>query len=394
VPRAAVEPPRRYTGHTDPAAETVVDTQLRRVLEAIAGRVGRVQAVVLSGSFGRGEGGVFRDGAGALRPVNDYDVLVVDPRNLAEPLAGLGDALASELGLDFVDLSYSDGNWESLPPTLFYYDLKNGSRVIAGDPSVLDRIPAHTAADLPVYESVKLLLNRTAGLLSGLRGRFLAGEAPTAAEGRYLTNQIVKCLMAIGDSHLVRWQAYDSSYRTRRERFGWLARGAGLDAGLAAQVCRAYEFKCQPDYDTVGDWRAAVRELQPHLEARLLQAVNQLTEGHATRLPEAMTAYLAQLSGSAEQVRVENARSLQAPGLAGLLQPGCRPVVSLQHLVYSVLPALLAAAFRPERVVDRGHPVRLALESTFLLPPETGSATDDWEQLRSRVIQAWFAVCH
>ena len=394
MPLPEIVPVAGYTGRNNPEAEALVEAQLRRILRAIEERVGPVQAVVLTGSFGRGEGGVYRDGEGRLHPVNDYDLLVVDPRDLSAPLRGLGDTLALELGIDFVDLSSSDGRWESLPLTIFNYDLKYGSRVIAGDPGVLDRIPAYASADIPIYETVKLLLNRTAGLLSGLRGSFLSQQQPTAAERRYLTNQIVKALMAMGDGYLLQWRGYDSSYRRRGERFGWLAPGAGLDPTLTAKVVQAYEFKCQPDYSRFASSLEEIRSLHPHLEGLLLQSINQLTEGRTKALSKALASYLTQLSVPADVVQADNTRCLAHPDMHTLLRPGCHTPVSLRHLVYSVLSPLLAAAVTPERAVESCHQVRQTLQSTFVLPPESGFDAHSWEQLRARVVQAWFAVCH
>jgi hypothetical protein len=385
---------RRYTPQADPTADTLVQAHLDAIITKVHKQVGQVAAIVLTGSFGRGEGGVYRDSAGQFRPVNDYDLLVVDPRDLSEPLKGLGETLAHDLGIDFVDLGYSDGRWERLPQTIFNYDLKYGSQIIAGDSTVLDRVPAYASADMPVYETVKLLLNRTAGLLSGLRGAFLTGQQPTPDERRYLTNQIVKALMAIGDGHLLRWNGYDSSYRARGQRFKWLAPGAGLDPALADKVCEAYDFKCQPDYSRFGDSLAEIRLLHPHLEWLLLQAINQLTESSAKALHKALTTYLAQLSTPADAIQNDNARCMAHPAMKGLLQPGCRTPASLRHLVYSVLPPLLAAVAVPSRAGESCGQVRQALQATFALPRETGLDADSWEQLRARVVRAWFAVCH
>ena len=387
-------PAHRYTCREEPEAEALVDAQLQQVVRAVEQRVGKVQAVVLTGSFGRGEGGVYRNGDNGFHPVNDYDLLVIDPRDLSVPLKGLGDALARDLGIDFVDLAYSDGRWEALPLTIFNYDVKYGSRVIAGDSSVLGRIPAYASADMPAYETVKLLLNRTAGLLSGLRGDSLDGQKPSEDGERYLTNQIVKTLMAIGDGYLLRWRGYDSSYRTRRQRFAWLARGAGLNAALVEKVCRAYEFKCQPDYSRFSGSLEEIRALFPDLETSLLQSINLLAGSSAQDLPEAMASYLTRLSAPPDWVEADNAHCVGQPDMQALLLPGCRPQRSLRHLVYSVLPPLLVAAVSPERATNACHEVCQALQSTFQLPPQSGFTANLWEQLRARVVKAWFAVCH
>ena len=394
APVRDARPTRRFTCCEEPEADALVEAQLQQVLRAVEQRVGRVQAVVLTGSFGRAEGGVYRNGDNRLHPVNDYDLLVIDPRDLSASLNGLGGALANELGIDFVDLGYSDGRWESLPLTIFNYDLKYGSQVLAGDQAVLDHIPAYAAADMPAYEPVKLLLNRTAGLLSGLRGAFLDGQKPTTEEQRYLTNQVVKALVAIGDAHLVRWQGYDSSYRTRRLRFEWLARGASLEPKLAEKVCQAYEFKCQPDYSRFADGLREIRDLYPQLEMSLIHSINRLAGRQEEGLAGALTSYLAHQSADAKWVETDNVRCTAHPDMQVLLLPGCRPQGSLRHLVYSVLPPLLAAAVVPECGAEACGLVREVLATCFRLPTSTEFSGEHWEQLRASIVKAWFAVCH
>jgi len=246
---AVVATAPRFTSHADPKANEIVRQQLGEITHEIDERFGRPTAVVLTGSFGRGEGGVFRDPSGRYRPVNDYDLLVVSDRNPGPALKKLGDELAQKLGIDFIDLGWSDGDWAHLPLSVQHYDLKYGSQVIAGDATVLDRIPAYASADIPIYEAIKLLLNRSAGLLTGLRGEFFAGKEPAIEQRRYLTNQIVKALIAIGDWHLLRWECYDTSYRLRAARLQSLATGAGLPSELVRKIVWAYQFKCLPDYD-------------------------------------------------------------------------------------------------------------------------------------------------
>ncbi|HUI06988.1 MAG TPA: alkaline phosphatase family protein [Verrucomicrobiae bacterium] len=384
----------RFTSYPEREADDMVSGQLRRITDAVKQREGEVEAVVLTGGFGRGEGGVFRDGDGRYRPVNDYDLIVVDSRDLRSGLAELGGALARELGIDFVDLGYSDGRWEKLPLTLFNYDLKYGSQVIDGDPAVLDRIPAYASADLPAGELVKLLLNRTAGVLSGLRGAFLKDQRPTEEQQRYLTNQVVKMLMAIGDWHLFRWQGYDSSYALRRQRLASLAPGAGIDPQFADRICRAYEFKCHPDYSRFAGGLQEIRELFPELNAALLESINLLTARHANDLAEAMSQYLAHQSSNERRVKADNSQCLAHPELRDLVQPNCDPSFSVRHLIYAVPPLVLAAVVPGSPAAAAFGQARRQLEPVFRLTAADDCNPDGWEQLRTFVVKAWFAVCH
>ena len=385
--------PGRFTIHPDPAADEAVRAQLATITDAIVARVGRPEAIVLTGSFGRGEGGVFRDRDGRYRAVNDFDLLVIDPRDLNGPLQQLGHELAGQLEIDFVDLSSSNGRWAGLPLTIFNYDLRYGSQVLLGDPSILERLPPYASADLPPYEAVKLLLNRSAGLLTGLRGSLLAGTPSSPEEKRYLTNQIAKALMALGDWHLVRWQGYDSSYRVRRQRLQSLAPGAGLSPALTSRIAQAYEFKCQPDYAQFAEGLREITLFWPDLETALLHSINLLTEQHAGTLACAMTNYLRTMSADSNRAAADNAWCMVNPEVAEWLKPAM-PRESLRHLVYSALPFVLQAAADPDGASAAFAEAFRRLEPCFRLPTSRDFDPAAWELLRARVVKAWFALCH
>ena len=382
--------------HPDPAAEEMVSRQLEQITRAVEARFGQPKAIVLTGSFGRGEGGVFRDAKGGYHPVNDYDLLVVDDRDLGAELKKLGDELASEFGVDYVDLGCSDGRWEQLPISVMHYDLKYGSQVISGDPGILDRIPRYASADIPVYEAVKLLLNRSAGLLTGLRGEFIAGAKPTPEQQRYLTNQNTKALMAIGDWHLIRWEGYDSSYSLRSERLQSLGPGAGLRPELVGKIVAAYWFKCRPDYDEfIGqNLLHTVAGFYPDLELAIIQSINLQTESHAKDLSRSMTVYLDSMSADPGWVAADNARCLSQPGLKAILKQGFPPNRSLRHLVYSALPFLVAAAIDPVRAETFFAEALARLETCLRVPATRGFTPHNWEAVRALAVKAWFAICH
>ncbi len=394
VPRpVAAATRRRYTMHPDPAAEQVVADDLAKIVQAIRDRVGEPEAVVLTGSFGRGEGGVYRDANGRYRPVNDYDVIVADHRDLRAKLAGLGDELAGQLGVDYVDLNPIDSRWQHLPFTIFTYDLKYGSCVIAGDEGVLDRIPAFASADIPVYEIVRLLFNRTAGLLTGLRGEWLTGKALTPDQQRYLTNQVAKALMALGDWHLLRWKGFDSSYARRRQRFLALAEGAGVDRQLIELIGRAYQFKCQPDYSLFKQGIADVKKIAPTLLAALHESIARFVRQPQDDLTAALSAYVRVFSGNAAQVTADNAAVRRHPALANVVTAAnATNEPSLRHAVYAALPALLMAGLESDAtMLELGRKI---LQPGFQLPPFNADFSANWEAHRDLVIKAWFAVCH
>lgn len=391
---APIQQRGRFTPQSKPAAQLVVQKHMETIVAAIHKRVGPVEAIVLTGSFGRGEGGVYQDDSGAWRPVNDYDIFVVSPKNCSAELKDLGESLVKELGLDYLDLGWTDGQWKHRPLTVANYDLKYGSQVIAGDVAILNRLPAYASAELPIYEAAKLLLNRTAGLLTGLRGDMLGAGTLSADQRRYLSNQIAKAQMALGDSYLIRWGGYDASYRLRRERFAALAPGAGLSLEMTEQVIQGYGFKLNPDYSVYAHPLETIRQLRPHLERAVIEIVNQMADGKTEDLAGAMALYLATMSEDPGWVQSDNAFFLSQPSFRNLLQTSATANVSLRHVVYSALPELLAAAFAASGAEGLLESTRRMLATHFHLPEKATAHPVAWEGLRATTVTAWFAVHH
>lgn len=387
------KPRRRFTSQTDPSADAKVQSHMDAIVSRVRQRVGAVDAIVLTGSFGRGEGGIYKNGDGDWHAVNDYDVFVVSQKDCSHELKALSDSLAKELALDYLDLGWSDGQWANWPLTVANYDLKYGSQVVAGDGSMLDRLPAYASAELPIYEAVKLLLNRTAGLLTGLRGEMLTGTSLTTDQHRYLCNQIAKAQMALGDSCLIRWGGYDASYRLRLERFTALAAGAGVADEAAELVKQGYNFKLLPDYSVHSDAVAAVRDLLPHLNRAIIDTIRQLANRRVSDLAGAMTAYLTAMSDDTGWVQSDNALFLGQPVFRAMLKSAAPSSVSLRHQVYSALPELLIAAFENEGS-NSFNAARARLEPPFKLPEVSGTRHAAWEQLRATTVAAWFSIHH
>jgi hypothetical protein len=303
--------------------------------------------------------------------------------------------LASSVGLDFLDLAWADGQWRDLPATMLNLDLRYGSQVLRGAPDVLSRMPPIPAGDITMQDALTLLVNRVGGLLSGLTGDLFAGLSTAARsakaggpaderDGRYLVNQVVKALVAVGDTYLVEWRAYDASYRARRERFSCLAPGAGVADAVREAVDCAYQLKVLPDYSELPDpARAAVAAAPLVLER--LQHVAGRTYGRAFSSLPHVAAALAAVTG--EWVAVDNARLLERDVITRLVGSGRAPRESIRQAIYAALPLLLGAtvrdSFRPSQPADDAR--------AFFAGIERGS---DWDSVRSAAVSAWLSMNH
>jgi hypothetical protein len=236
VPSAPTRERKRWTFAGDAAAERVIETHLARITAALQARVPDADAIILTGSFGRGEGSLSGDPAPG-RPANDYDVVVVGGTDAQ--LAGVAASLAAELGIDFVDVTRVDHLEASDAPSQFDYDLRYGSRTLAGDPRVLARLPLYAPVQIGVPDGVLQIGNRAGGLLLALTGSF----DPRDSAELFLARQTMKFLMAVADCALVVIGDYHPSYAVRRERFRALAPAAGFSDVVSAWIGEGFAAK-------------------------------------------------------------------------------------------------------------------------------------------------------
>jgi hypothetical protein len=374
-----------FTQSDAPEAHALVRGHLRTITQAVTEALpARPRALVLTGSFGRGEGGVIRDDSG-FRAVNDYDVLVVGDVDHSATLNALRESLPQRLGVDFVDLAWADGRWEGWRPSIANFDLKHGSTVIFGDAHVLDGLPSCAPGEIPRLDALQLLMNRIGGLLAGMAG--WPNIRPGTSRHSYLVNQYVKAATAIGDTHLITWGGYDCSYLVRARRFRTLASGAGLAPGLTDIVTRAYALKVMPDPTAVPDLVGAIRELIPLLMERVRALIAECGTAPQDTLDDAMRAYTTlPLVGDVE---TDHNRLAMRPAIEVLMRT--RPQVPVRQLVYAMQPLALAGA------APDGAPA-LSLTSwpgwTDCELPARIHDWPEWHRVRERLADAWFSIIH
>lgn len=395
-PRALPAPARqlpeapRLVARPECEAEAMVRGHLARIVAAILARCGPVEAILLIGSFGRGEGGVHKTADGRWLPVNDFDLLVVDPRDQREALDGLGDRLARELGIDFVDIGWTDALRPARSVSLLAYDTRYGTTVLHGDPGLVDRLPPIASCEIARDEPITLLLNRAAGLLSALRwDETDGGTALTAPDSRYLTNQVVKAAIAVGDAHLVRWGAYDVSYRRRAERLAVMAPGAGVAAAQVALIARAHGEKALPTYGPDAPGLGDIPEVVAAIRGALAEAMAWRLTPHLDPAADLFGQWTAAWTGPAAAVQAEHAHLVARPGVADRLRPTRAPEVSWRALVYRAVGDLLDG-LAADPVGAAGRAVQ-RLDGCFRL---AGVDRSSPESVREAVVDLWFAICH
>ncbi len=176
-------------------------------------------STILYGGYGRDEGSWYEGPDGRLHPYNDYDiVLVTSQPQPPEILKSLGDQLAEQIGIRWINLTQkTPEQLRVLTPTIFNYDLKYASKVIDGDKNILDSIPSMDPSNLPLKEGEELFFTRIWTLLGCLNDRGLE-QSLADDESRFFRNQMAKAILAIVDVLLLQKKSYHPSYRERQTR--------------------------------------------------------------------------------------------------------------------------------------------------------------------------------
>ena len=215
----------------------------------------RLQAVLLGGGYGRGEGGVLASPTGD-QPYNDLEFFVLvrgaprlNERRHGPALHALAHRLSGILG---IEVEFKLTSLEALrdgETTLFAHDLVRGHRVVVGLPDALSPCAHHgDATRIPLHEATRLLFNRCSGLL--FAAERLARPAFSADDADFVGRNLAKLRLALGDAVLIARGNYHWSCRERDRSLSHLA-----EPGLPLQEIRALHtqgvaFKLRP-------WREA-----------------------------------------------------------------------------------------------------------------------------------------
>lgn len=225
----------RFTVHGSDRLEALIADHLSAVRDDVLRRLPTrwVDCLVLGGGYGRGEGGALERPDGDEAPHNDYDLLLVhcaglkppgswsDLRDLRQTLRAIEEKHSRATGVHVDIFPVHRLRVRYLPPALTWYELGRGHRILWGDPAVLRPLVRRELDQVHPTEWGRLLMNRAAGLTFArwvLRGEpcaLAASEDPAA----FVTRQIQKAWLALGDVWLADRGIYDHLVRERLARF-------------------------------------------------------------------------------------------------------------------------------------------------------------------------------
>jgi hypothetical protein len=225
-PSSASPIPRQFTLDGD----DVLETRLTRICSQIRAAVlisiiprRKLEAIVLAGGYGRGEGGVLRTPNGD-RLYNDLEFYVfvrgstlLNEHRYAGALHLLAQQLTASAGVEVEFKILSLAQLRRSPVTMFSYDLVMGHRWLYGYEEQLAGCEHHRhAADIPLHEATRLLMNRCSGLLFSLER--LRRPVFTADDADFVGRNLAKARLALGDVVLTATGRYHWSCRERERR--------------------------------------------------------------------------------------------------------------------------------------------------------------------------------
>ncbi len=223
----------RFTIDGDDALERRLESICSRVTSGIRGLIpeGRLEALILGGGYGRGEGGVMK-GAGGDRPYNDLEfyVAIRGNRHINEWLykrrfEALTGILSHLAGIEIEAKITSLAELGSMPVSMFTFDLAWGHRILwAKRPVDFEPIWRRHRREraIPHSEATRLLMNRCTGLLLA-RGKLDELEL-TRESADFVRRNIAKAQLACGDALLAAHGQYHWSCQERHSRLAYLAR--------------------------------------------------------------------------------------------------------------------------------------------------------------------------
>ena len=220
----------------------------------------KLAEVVMGGGYGRGEGGVRHTPQGD-KLYNDLDFFVFsrraskrERRAIEAALKPISEHWEKELGIavDFSPVKNLSA-LRRVGSTLMYQELRRGWKPVSGNAEFDKYFPELDAAELPVSEAVRLLLNRGMGLV------FAGEELRKTGDPDFIMRNLHKSVLGGGDALLLASGEYRWSGAERVEAFREYAAKHELPEEFADRYAAAYRYKIEPDPQLPEDPTAAWR---------------------------------------------------------------------------------------------------------------------------------------
>ena len=145
-----------FTVYEDSEVERKISNDMNLVADSILSAFDNVEAIYLTGGFGRGEGSVIFSKEGKCQPLNDYDLIVITETSCEDKiLNALRTRLAFECGIRQVDISIlNPKKIKYLGFTMSNYDFVYASQSIYGTDLLFEARPNWDPKKMPFKEGI------------------------------------------------------------------------------------------------------------------------------------------------------------------------------------------------------------------------------------------------
>ena len=251
---------QRYTRDGSEALENMLALSCERIGEKVKAIVpeSQLEVLILAGGYGRGEGGVFKDGDQDL-PYNDLEFFLyikgsprLNERKYHDAIHRLEHEMSEEVGIEVEFKISSLQSLASSEVNMFYYDLLCGHEVTVGTKDVLAGVEfSHhqDASKIPMHEATRLMMNRFSGLL--FAKELLQQSELSKEDTDFITRNIAKAELAIGDALLCAHGQYHWSCVQRHENLKALAAEDLPMQEILSHHLVAVDFKLHPKLTSV-----------------------------------------------------------------------------------------------------------------------------------------------
>lgn len=380
----------------DSEVQLILNAAVREICKAVD-----VIAIILTGSFGRGEG-TFISQNNRFALSSDFEICVVAEgfknRETCKKLTEkLSKQLRAEISVAWVTperiVKNKNGNatFGRSYPSILTYELKSGSKVLYGQDVLSQNLTDPTK--IPLWEGLKLLFNRMAESLV---------EQPSFDAQLYSEKWINKTLLACGDILLLDKKLYHYSYNERGRRLSTQVDFADypfLDTAQQADLINAYDIKLHGTYDTY--CKSDIMRFYKTIDDVFRYAISRIMKISFSSYTEFPDRYLS-AKGVLRRLYKYKFYSLVHPAYENIIYmvklvqwgraPNMRIIarmrVAWHHLVYSLIPPLyffeLLSYEERENIVSNANRMLLLFNET----PGESIYT-----IKNRILRLWFNLC-
>ena len=158
---------------------------------------------------------IYSNSSSKASPYNDYDILVICENKPSEDIKRLirKDILAV-VDIKWIDIDYMTAlEFQKMKISIYSYDIKNASRIIYGDETILDLLPDYDNRKIKLYEVEKLFFTRLWPFFGSLGPDGFRNLS--IDEASFFRYQMSKVLLSVLDSKLVDNKSYVCSYKNK-----------------------------------------------------------------------------------------------------------------------------------------------------------------------------------